>query len=138
MKLWGVLCLLGSMGGLDARIIDVSDRSDGREERSGVGVSPKDDCLKDRKAESSSVFKDNNESINSSKEEIENPDYIIISTDKSPASGGGVPSLDPNTISEMILPSFTEAETPWWTRWWEGVTAWFFGQNKETNSSEQP
>ncbi|MBA3813648.1 MAG: hypothetical protein H0X26_04035 [Alphaproteobacteria bacterium] len=139
MKIWGVLCFLGIIGELNARVIDVSDKSDVKEERTGVGVSPKDDSIKDSKAEPPSFLRENSESFTSSKEEIEKSEpYVIIVTDKPSAPGGGVPSLDPNTIAEMILPPFAEAEAPWWERWWNGVAAWFSGEDSKTKHSEQP
>jgi hypothetical protein len=138
MKIWGVLCLLGFTSELNAHTMDGADRSEGREERASVGIpthfddeSPKDASSKDHKAESSSVLRESSENIASSKEEIEKPDpYMIIVSDKLSPPGGGVPSLDPKIVSEMVLPPFPEAEAPWWERWWKGVSEWFFGDKE--------
>ena len=139
MGIWGVFCLIFFINEASARIIDMPDKTDQREERMGVGVSPKDDTLKEGKGEPPSFLRENSEGLSTSKEEIEKPDpYVIISTDKPSAPGGGLPSLDPSVIAEMILPPFPEPELPWWERWWNGVVEWFAGEKTETNPSEQP
>lgn len=137
MKIWGVLCLLGSLSTLNAYNTGGTDRSDNREERSGVTIpthfddeSHKESSSKDHTAEPSIALREANESIVSSQEEIEKPEpYLIITTDKLASPGGGIPLLDPKVANEIILPTFPEAVAPWWERWWSDVEIWLFGED---------
>jgi hypothetical protein len=139
MKMWGVFCLIWCISEANARIIDIPDKGDSREERLGVGVSPKDEASNNGKPESSSFLRENSEGLSTSKEEIEKAEpYVIIATDKPAGPGGGLPSLDPNVIAEMVLPPFPAPELPWWERWWNGVMEWFGGEQTDSNPSEQP
>lgn len=137
MKIWGVLCFIGCIGSLDARVINAADRSD-KDERAGVGIAThfeeesRADSLKDEKADLSSFLKENSESVISSKEETEKPEAFLIVNiaEKTTPPGGGLRLMDPKVINEQIV--FPKAEVPWWDRWWNGVTLWLFGENLDT------
>ena len=133
MKIWGVFCLFGCISALEARVIDASDRSD-VDERSGLGVAThfeeesQGGSSKDQKPELSSFLKENAE--NPSQEEIEKPDFLIVTTsEKSSPPAAGSLLLDPHVVSEQIF--FPTVEAPWWERWWGGVKEWFYGAGSE-------
>lgn len=139
MKIWGILCFFGCISDLDARIMDVSEKFDSKEEKPLTGVVSRFDeepanngSLKDQKAELSSLTRENNEGSALSQEEIEKPDpYLIVNTtEKLSPPGGGVPRLDPRVVDEALPDLFPTAEAPWWEGWWNGVMEWFFGKNE--------
>ena len=136
MKIWGVLCLFGSISGLNAHAVKEVDNADNSEERIiGVGFtthldeeSNKETSSGDHKADNSSIVKESNESVTSPKEETPET-YVIIVNDKPSPPGGGVPLLDPKVAGEMPLPPFPEAPDPWWERCWHSISAWFSGED---------
>lgn len=133
MKIWGVLCLLVFIGDLEARIIDVPERFESREENPGTAVVSHVDeegSQKNQKAELSSL-KENHEASTLAQEEVEKPDsYMIVDTaDKLSPPGGGLLVLDPRTIIEQTPDLFPEAQAPWWESWWNGVMTWLFGES---------
>lgn len=134
MKIWGVLCFVSCITNLHAHVIDVSDRSEGNEQKPGINVIPyventslSDDASKKDKAERSSILKENRELLTSSKEEKEKPEsYLIVVGDKLTPPGGGLRVLDPKLINEKTDPLLPEAS--WWEEWWNEITAWFSGE----------
>lgn len=143
MKIWRVIvCGLSLINGLEARIMDVSDKFDGKDEKPSAGIvsrydeeSQKDDSLKAQEGDLSSFLKENSENKALPQEEGEKPEpYLIVNTPDPSPPGGGLLKLNPHVIDEKHPDLFPKADVPWWENWWNGIKEWWLGNNESEQS----